>query len=118
MDTSTLPEILLTTAANVGGYALAFMVIVHGARKAREAGALSEWHLGDAALALFSLWVMAMFWYVVTVYWLDSYPVHSQPPWLEATSGAAENIQSEIIQVWLAALVFKWTRWPGSPESK
>lgn len=113
---STLIEALLTIIANVGGYALAAIVVVHSARRARARA--ERWGFGDAGLALFVLWVLTMIWYVATVFWSDSYPEHSIPPWLESSEGAAENIQSEVFQVWLASLVFKHARWPGSPESQ
>jgi hypothetical protein len=56
--------------------------------------------------------------YVESEYWLAQKSPHNPPTWLEATNGVLENIQSEVIQIWLAALVFKYLRWPGSPESE
>jgi predicted acyltransferase len=109
-------EVLLTAAANIVGYALAAVIVVGSARRARRKAV--QWGFGDAALALFVFFSLVMVWYVVTEYWLGTKSPHDPPGWLEATNGAAENIQSEIFQVWLAALVFKHLRWPGSPESK
>lgn len=109
-------QALLTWAANVAGYALAFLVVVHAARRSRGGSWVAAFPA--AAFALFVLWTVTLGWYVGSMYWVDSYPEHSVPPWLEASSGVAENIQSEVIQVWLAALVFKYLRWQGSPESK
>jgi hypothetical protein len=110
-------QILLTILGNVAGYALAFLVVVFAIRS--HGG---SWVAGfpAAASALFILWFLTMSWYVGTMFYIDDHwsSMDSVPPWAESTSGAAENIQSEVIQVWLAALVFKYLRWPGSPESE
>lgn len=108
-------EAALVAAANFAGYLTLFALIVYALR------ALDRRKVGpfpSAGLALVIGFGCAMAWYVATVYWLDSYPHADQPPWLEATSGVAENIQSEVIQVWIAALLFAHLLWPGSPESK
>jgi hypothetical protein len=108
-------EAILTFLANVGGYALAAFVVIHFIRKAG-----SGWRgLPDAAVALFLLWMLTMAVYVGLEFWVDTYgSVNRVPPWLDASDGIAENIQSEVFQVWLASMVFKWLKWPGSPESK
>lgn len=98
------------------GYALAAVVVMRSAQKARRLA--MEWEFGDAALALFVFFALVMVWYVITEYWLGTKPPHDPPAWLESSNGVAENIQSEIFQVWLAAMYFKHLRWPGSPESK
>jgi hypothetical protein len=115
-EMSVVLQAVLTWVSNVGGYALAILVVIHSARRSRE----GKWvvFFPAAAFALFVLWMITMAWYVASIFWVDTYPEHSVPPWLEASSGIAENIQSEVIQVWLAALLFKYLRWPGSPESK
>jgi hypothetical protein len=108
-------EVLLTSVLNVVGYTAVFLTTVWllAEFERHQIGPVPA-----AALALFSIWVLITVWYVATVYWLDGYSQHGQPPWLVATSGMAENIQSEVIQVWAAALVFKHLLWPGSPESQ
>lgn len=108
-------EAFLTVLANIGGYAFACVVIVHAVRMAEGNFVVG---FPKAATALFVLWVMVLAWYVGSMYWLGTYP-HAEPPdWLESSSGIAENNQSEILQVWLASLIFKYLPWPGSPESK
>jgi hypothetical protein len=116
-------EALLTALANIGGYALAALVVVHYLRRHGSFVA----GFPAAATALFVLWALIVFWYIGTEYWLDQYPqtiergarAFSQPPtWLDASNGIAENQQSEVFQVWLAALVFKYLKWPGTPESQ
>jgi hypothetical protein len=111
----TILEALLTIIANLGGYALAVLVVVHSIRRSGSGRGLP-----DAATALFVLWVLTLSFYVATEFYMDdrwSNP-HNVPPWAESTNGIAENIQSEVVQIWIAALVFKYLRWPGSPESK
>jgi hypothetical protein len=112
---SPTAEAALTALANFAGYLALFAVIIYALRalNRRKVGRVPA-----AALALVVAFGCVMAWYVGTVFWLDTYPVHDQPPWLEATSGVAENVESEIIQVWLAALLFAHLLWPGSPESK
>lgn len=111
---SNVIEVLLTSAGNVFGYVLASLAVVYSLRRKRT----QKWSFGDASVALFVLFAFTMVWYVATEYWLGTKPPHDPPAWLESTNGVAENIQSEIFQVWLASLVFKHLRWPGSPESK
>ncbi len=51
--------------------------------------------------------------------WLvEQYPQH-QVPWLaEWYRGTFENLESELHQIWVAAAVFQFFRWKGTPESK
>jgi len=109
-------EAALTVVGNIGGYALAALVVIVVVRRSGS----RDWIAGfpKAASALFVLWCITLAWYVVTEYWLGDYTVNRHPDWLESSNGIAENIQSEVFQVWLAALVFKYLRWPGSPESE
>lgn len=110
-------QFFLTVVGNVGGYALAFLVITYGMRRSGN----RNYAVGfpAAATALFVLWVASLTWYVGTELLAQDYRhIENVPLWLQASNGIAENIQSEIIQVWLAALVFKHLRWPGSPESQ
>lgn len=114
---SDVLQAVLTAAANVAGYGLAFWVVVHAVRRSGQ-----SWAVGfpAAATALFFLWVITLAFYVGTEFYMDAHwqNPHNVPPTVEATNGIAENIQSEVIQIWLAALCFKYLRWPGSPESQ
>lgn len=114
---SDLVQALLTIVGNVAGYTLAFLIVIHVVRASG-----GSWTVGfpAAATALFILWVLCLSFYIGTEFYMDAEwkNPHNIPPWAESTNGAAENIQSEVIQVWLAALVFKYLRWPGSPESE
>jgi hypothetical protein len=105
----------LTAAGNFAGYVALFLVTVAALTYAQRRGLTAG---RAAAAALILDFELVLVWYVATMFWLDSYPHADQPPWLESTSGIAENIQSEIIQIWIAALVFKWLLWKGAPESK
>lgn len=112
---SDVLEAALVSAGNFLGYLALFVVTVWVVTLAQRRG----WTLArGAAVALVLDFALVLFWYVATMYWLDSYPHQNQPPWLESTSGIAENIQSEIIQIWIAALVFKHLLWRGTPESQ
>lgn len=108
-------QVAVTSLANIGGYTTLFVVIVAlvAALDRRSVGRIPA-----AALALFGAWIITTCWYVATEYWVGSYTVNTTPEWLEATNGIAENIQSEVIQIWIAALVFAHLLWPGSPDSK
>lgn len=110
-------QALLTASANIAGYAAAALVVIHGIRKNDNKVAIG---FPAAATALFFLWAAVLCWYVGTECLIDINYAHedSVPVWLDSSNGIAENNQSEIFQVWLAALVFKWLRWPGTPESK
>lgn len=74
--------------------------------------------IGQAAWALWWLWAVTLAFYVISEYMLAEKSPHNPPTWLESTNGILENLQSEVIQIWIAALIFKHLRWPGSPESK
>ncbi len=71
-----------------------------------------------AAWALWWLWCVTLSIYVGTEFMLSEESPHNPPTAIEATNEIFENLQSEVVQVWVAALVFKYLRWPGSPESK
>lgn len=108
-------EAVLTTLGNLFGFTGIVFLTVWLLRKPpgdRLAG------IGRAAWALWWLWALTLALYVVSEYWLAQKSPHNPPTWLETTNGVLENIQSEVIQIWLAALVFKYLRWPGSPESE
>jgi hypothetical protein len=72
----------------------------------------------SAAIFLFGLWVILLVGHYGFTYWVDTYPPHHAPTTVEWMEAVLENLQSEVWQVWLAALVFKWFRWYGTPESK
>jgi hypothetical protein len=108
-------EAVLTTLGNLFGFTGIVFLTVWLLRKPpgdRLAG------IGRAAWALWWLWALTLALYVASEYWLAQKSPHNPPTWLEATNGVLENIQSEVIQIWLAAVVFKYLRWPGSPESE
>jgi hypothetical protein len=108
-------EAVLTTLGNLFGFTGIVFLTVWLLRKPpgdRLAG------IGRAAWALWWLWALTLALYVASEYLLAQKSPHNPPTWLEATNGVLENIQSEVIQIWLAALVFKYLRWPGSPESE
>lgn len=112
---SQIVEAILTTLGNLFGFTGIVFLTVWLLRKPpgdRLAG------IGRAAWALWWLWALTLALYVESEYWLAQKSPHNPPTWLEATNGVLENIQSEVIQIWLAALVFKYLRWPGSPESE
>jgi amino acid transporter len=111
---SEATEVLVTSAGNVAGYALAAVVLIWLFRK----GNPTVGRIGTAAWVLFLLWITSLVWYVATEYWLGSWTINTAPEWLEASNGIAENNTSEVWQVWLAMLIFKHLREPGSPESK
>lgn len=108
-------EAIFTTLANLIGFSGIVLLIVWVFRLPsadRAAG------IGFAAWALWWLWCITLALYVGTEYWLATESPHNPPTWLEATNGILENLQSEVVQIWIAALVFKHLRWPDSPESK
>jgi len=108
-------EAVLTTLGNLVGFTGIMLLVVWMFRQApgdRAAG------IGHAAWALWWLWALTLSLYVASEYWLAQESAHNPPTWLDATNGILENIQSEVIQIWIAALIFKYLRWPGSPESK
>lgn len=108
-------EALLTALGNAAGYAGAVLLVVHSVRKAEGRFVVG---FPKAAAALFALWALVLGWAVASGYWLNTYP-HAEPPdWLDASNNIAWNMQSEVWQVWLASLVFKYLAWAGSPESK
>jgi|SRR3954452_22593718 hypothetical protein len=110
-------QALLTIVGNIGGYALAFVVVTYGMRRSGKRSYAAGFPA--AATALFFLWVATLTWYVWTELLQQGYRhMENIPLWLQSSNGIAENIQSEVIQVWLAALIFKHLNWPGSPESK
>jgi hypothetical protein len=114
MSTQTI-DAILTTLVNLLGFTGIVVLTVWVFSKSprdRTAG------IGHAAWALWWLWALTLSLYVASEFWLSEKPPHNPPPWLEATNGILENIQSEVVQIWVAALVFKYLRWPGSPESK
>jgi hypothetical protein len=114
MDTQTA-EAVLTTLGNLIGFTGIVLLTVWVLRRPpgdRTAG------IGRAAWALWWLWALTLSLYVASEFWLAEEPPHNPPTWLDATNGILENLQSEVIQIWIAALVFKYLRWPGSPESK
>lgn len=115
-DPGPVEESILTILGNIGGYALAVLVVVHFLRKTPGEDFVTVFP--KAAAALFVLWVSVTTWYVASEAWVSSFPAHRAPDWLESSNGISENNQSEIFQIWLAAVVFKWLKWPGSPESK
>lgn len=110
-------QAVMTAAANIIGYLLLVAVTVYGLVAVRRRFGWRRFPY-YAAAALVLDFAVIFSWYVGTVYWLDSYPHADQPPWLDATSGAAENLQSEVWQVWMTSLVFTWLEWRRSPESK
>jgi hypothetical protein len=114
---SLAAESVLTFLGNLGGYALAFLVVVHATRRQGEGYVKG---FPAAATALFILWSLTMAAYVGTEYLIERSYQHedSVPLWLDSSNGISENIQSEVIQIWIAALIFKYLRWPGSPESQ
>lgn len=114
MSTELL-EGIVTTLGNLVGFSGIVLLVVWMFRlppNDRVAG------IGKAAWALWWLWAITLAGYVGTEYWLATEPPHNPPTWLEATNGILENLQSEVVQIWIAALIFKYLRWPGSPESK
>lgn len=114
---SDVAQALLSAIGNIAGYAAAALVVIHGIRKNNRnfVGGFPA-----AATALFFLWAAVLCWYVGTEFIIEQNYRHEDnvPLWLDSSNGIAENNQSEIFQVWLAALVFKYLRWPGSPESE
>lgn len=114
MEAQTV-EAILTSLGNLLGFSGIVVLVVWTLRKPpgdRIAG------IGRAAWALWWLWALTLSLYVASEYWLAEEPPHNPPTWLEATNGILENLQSEVVQIWVAALIFKYLRWPGSPESK
>jgi hypothetical protein len=114
MSTHTL-EAVVTTLGNLIGITGIVLLFVWAFRQppgARVAG------LGKAAWALWMMWGVTLALYVGSEYWLSEESAHNPPTWLSATNGILENIQSEVVQIWIASLVFKYLPWPGSPESK
>jgi hypothetical protein len=109
-------DAVLLAAANVVGYLALFVLSVYLLRLMQRDGRVGPFKA--AALGLVIDYAVVTLWYALTMYALDSYPHGQEPVWLDASSGIAENIQSEVIQVWLASLFFANLRWPGSPESK
>jgi len=108
-------EAILTTLSNLLGFSgivILTVWVLHKKPGDRIVG------IGQAAWALWWLWALTLSFYVASEYWLAQEPPHNPPTWLEATNGILENIQSEVVQIWVAALIFKYLRWPGSPESK
>lgn len=114
MDSQTL-EAVLTTLGNLLGFTGIVFLIVWMFRLTPEA---RSGKLAQAAWALWFMWCITLALYVASEYWLAERSPHNPPTWLEATNGILENLQSEVVQIWIAALVFKHLRWPGSPESK
>lgn len=109
-------QALLTFLANVGGYGVAVIALLYVFRGGNPTVA----RIGTALWALFALWAICVGWYIGTEFWIDAnYQTEDAvPPWLDSSNGIAENNQSEVWQVWLATLIFKHLRAPGSPESK
>lgn len=116
-------EAVLTCLGLIGGYMLAAVVVLVITPKQEK---LSD-RLASAALALTLLFALTVVAFVWTEYRLDEYPefiiehgeaTSGSPTWLRAWNGAAENMLSEVFQVWMAALYFKHRPWPGSPESE
>jgi hypothetical protein len=120
---SELLEAILTTVGIFGGYILAAIVVLVVTPKQER---LPE-RLASAAIALTALFLICTAVFVASEYWLDSWPEYAiegqlvqseRPTWLDAVNAAAENMLSEVFQIWLAAMYFKHRRWPGSPEDK
>lgn len=108
-------EAIFTSLGNLVGFSGIVLLVVWMLRK--PPGDLIA-GIGRAAWALWWLWALTLSFYVASEYWLSEESAHNPPTWLEATNGILENLQSEIVQIWLAALIFKYLRWPGTPESK
>jgi hypothetical protein len=83
----------------------------------KKDGLTWKWAFG-AAVILFVGWLILLAAHYGTVYWVDSYEPHQAPSYVEWFEGVMENLQSEIWQIWLAAIIFKHFRWIGTPESK
>lgn len=111
---SDVLQAILTSAGNILGYASAVfvMVVIFRGRNPTVS------QIGTAFWALFLLWAIVLSWSVASGFWLNTFPEHSPPDWLDASNNIAWNMQSEVWQVWLATLFFKWLRAPGSPDSK
>jgi uncharacterized membrane protein YbhN (UPF0104 family) len=118
-----LGEAILTFLGLTGGYMLAAVVVLAITPKQDR---LPD-RLASASIALTLLFALCVVAFVWTEYRLDQYPefiiengkaMSSEPTWLRAWNGAAENMLSEIFQVWMAAFYFKHRPWPGSPESE
>lgn len=114
MELNNTAEAVVTALANIVGYAAAVLIVVHFVRRAGGSFVVG---FPQAAFALFVLWCAALGFYVGTEYWIASEGERA-PAWMESTNGIAENVQSEILQIWIAAFLFSKLRWPGSPESK
>jgi 4-amino-4-deoxy-L-arabinose transferase-like glycosyltransferase len=118
-----LLEAVLTAVCLTAGYMLAAVVVLAVTPKQER---LPD-RLASAAVALTLLFAACVAFYVWTEYRLDVYPefiiehgeaTSGAPTWLRAANGAAENMLSEVFQVWMAAYYFKHRPWPGSPESE
>lgn len=122
---NTILEAALTSVGLVGGYMIAAIVVVMLTPRQER---LTD-RIASAAVALGVLFALCVVVFVGSEFWLDSLPeaveriggpfsYQANPTWLDAVNKASENMLSEVFQIWLAALVFKHLRWPGSPESK
>lgn len=107
-------SILLTIIGNYAGYALAGLVLIWLFKRGNPSVA----RIGTAVWMLATFWLAILSWYVVSEFWLGTYTINTEPDWLASSNGIAENNHSEVFQIWLATLVYKWLRAPGSPESK
>jgi hypothetical protein len=111
---STIVQAILTTIGNYAGYAVASLLLIAIFRTRNPTVA----QIGTALWVLGILWFMVVGWFVASEFWIDTFPPHQAPTWLEASNSVAENNQSEVFQVWLATMLYKYCRAPGSPESK
>jgi hypothetical protein len=108
-------EAIATTLVNLLGFTGIVVLIIWVFRSAPDG---RSGLVAKAAWALWWLWCVTLSLYVATEFMLAEKSPHNPPTWLEATNEILENLQSEVVQIWVAALVFKYLRWPGSPESK
>ena len=113
---SNLLEAALTIVGLVGGYMLAAVVVVAVTPKQER---LPD-RLAAAAIELTLLFILCVAAFVATEYWIDAKFDRDEDVWgwLSAWHAAAENMLSEVWQIWVAALYFKHRPWPGSPESE
>jgi hypothetical protein len=119
-------EAIVTGLSLFGGYLLAAVVVLLVTPKQER---LPE-RIASAAIALTILFALCVVSFIASEVVQDQFP-QSQikevvpgffesesgiPLWVDSWNKIAENMVSEVWQIWLAALYFKHRRWPGSPE--